>query len=95
MIMHRTTRFLIDKIDSRLGDVRKEIVFDRTMIAVCSGIIAMEIVLLILCDRFPSLFIPTIVGGFFAVACIYLIPVMAKELKDDLKKAKDTEKNGS
>lgn len=46
MSMHRATRFLIDKVDNRLGDVDKEIKFDKTMISGCLGIVALEIILL-------------------------------------------------
>lgn len=88
MSMYRATRFLIDKVDNRLGDVNKEIQFDKTMISVCLGIIALEIILLALCTLVPAFQVPAIIGAFLCALAIFIIPIMVKELKDDREKAK-------
>ena len=83
MSMHRTTRFLIDKVDNRLGDVDKEIKFDKTMISGCLGIVALEIILLALSTLVSFFQIPAIIFAFLCAIAIFIIPVMVKELKDD------------
>ena len=83
MSMHRTTRFLIDKVDNRLGDVDKEIKFDKTIISGCLGIVALEIILLALSTLVSFLQIPAIIFAFLCAIAIFIIPVMVKELKDD------------
>ena len=95
MSMYRATRFLIDKVDNRLGDVDKEIKFDKTMISVCLGIVALEIILLALCTAVPFFQIPAIVGAFLCAIAIFIIPVMVKELKDDRGKAERMKENNS
>lgn len=83
MSMHRTTRFLIDKVDNRLGDVDKEIKFDKTMISGCLGIVELEIILLALSTLVSFLQISAIIFAFLCAIAIFIIPVMVKELKDD------------
>ena len=84
---YRSSRFLIDRIDAKLGDVNKEIEFDRTMIYVCLGVIALEIVLLALSGAVSLFKYPSIVGAFLAALCLFILPVMVKELKEDQEKA--------
>ena len=78
MSMHRTTRFLIDKVDNRLGDVDKEIKFDKTMISGCLGIVALEIILLALSTlvsfffRYPRLFSHFFVPLLFSLFLLWL-----------------------
>ena len=95
MSMHRATRFLIDKVDNKLGDVDKEINFDKTMISVCLGVIALEIILLALSTPVPFFQVPAIVGAFLSAMALFIIPVMVKELKDDREKAKRMKDNKS
>lgn len=82
MSMHRATRFLIDKVDNRLGDVDKEIKFDKTMISGCLGIVALDIILLALSTQVSFFQIPAIIFAFLCAIAIFIIPVMVKELKD-------------
>ncbi|MBR5175094.1 MAG: hypothetical protein IKW89_04080 [Bacteroidales bacterium] len=84
---YRASRFLIDKIDAKLGDVDKEIDFDKNMIYGSLAVIALEIILLALTTVSEFFTIPAIVGAFLAALCIFIIPVMVQELKDDQKKA--------
>ena len=83
MSMHRASRFLIDKVDNRLGDVDKEIKFDKTMISGCLGIVELEIILLALSTLVSFLQISAIIFAFLCAIAIFIIPVMVKELKDD------------
>ena len=83
----RSSRFLIDKIDAKLGSVDKEIEFDKTMIYGSLAVIALEIILLALTSVSDFFNVPAIVGAFLAALCIFIIPIMIQELKDDLKKA--------
>ncbi len=84
---YRGSRFIIDKIDAKLGDVDKEIKFDKCMIYGSLGVIALEIILLALTTVSPFFNIPAIVGAFLSAMAIYIVPVMAKELEDDKRKA--------
>lgn len=88
MKLYRATRFIIDKVDARLGNVEKEIKFDKTVIGVCLSIIAVEILLLALSSTLDCLVVPTIVGAVLAALSICALPVMIKELIDDTQKAK-------
>lgn len=85
--MYRASRFLIDRVDRRLGDVNKEIKFDKNMISICLGIIGLEIILLALSSLASFFVIPAIVGAFLAAIALFIIPVMVQELKDDQKRA--------
>ena len=84
---YRGSRFIIDKIDAKLGNVDKEIEFDKKMIYGCLGVIALEIILLALTSVSPFFTVPAIVGAFLAALAIFIIPIMTKELEDDRKKA--------
>ena len=88
MNMHRSTGFLIDKVDNRLGDVDKEIKFDKIMISSCLGVIAFEIILLALSSLGRFVLVLSIIGAFLAALSLFIIPVMVQELKDDQEKAK-------
>ena len=88
MSLYRATRFLIDKVDNKLGNVDKEIKFDKTMIYSCLGVIAFEIILLALSGISRFFLILSIIGAFLATLSLFTIPVMVKELKDDQEKAK-------
>ena len=79
---------MIDKVDNKLGDVNKEISFDKFMIGLSIGIIAVEIVFLALCSAVPALQVPAIVGAVLCALALFILPVMVKELKDDKQKAK-------
>ena len=89
--MFRSSRFLIDKIDAKLGDVDKEIEFDKNMIYGSLGVIALEIILLALTSESSFFNVPAIIGAFLAALAIFIIPVMAKELEDDKKKAEKSQ----
>lgn len=84
---YRASRFLIDKIDAKLGDVDKEIKFDKNMIYGSLAVIALEIILLALTSVSEFFNVPAIVGAFLTALCIFIIPIMVQELKDDQKKA--------
>jgi uncharacterized membrane protein len=89
----RSSRFLIDIIDAKLGDVDKEIEFDKNMIYVSLGVIALEIILLALTLVSSFFTIPAVVGAFLAALAIFIVPVMVKELEDDKKKAEKMKAN--
>lgn len=91
MRTYKATRFIIDRIDKKLGSVEKEISFDKAVILACLVVIAAEGVLILLSTSFPFFRIPALVGVFFAAFGIFLIPVMTKELKDDQAKADQKE----
>ncbi len=81
----RATRFLIDRIDSKLGSVEKELKFDK--IAIGAGIAIMVIfafVLGLVINR-PALAILCLMLIIFG---LFLAYVMVKEYIDDLKKVK-------
>lgn len=83
---YRTRRFLIDRIDERLGSVEKEIKFDRIAIGV--GVILTIVGILIFClcgiER-PRLYF---IGVIFVMAGIAIMYVLTKELISDKRKAK-------
>ena len=88
MKLYRATRFIIDKVDAKLGDVEKEIKFDKIVIGICLCIIALEIILLAFSSESGRLTVPTIVGAILAAFSICALPIMIKELKNDKEKAK-------
>ena len=87
MNTYRATRFLIDRIDRRLGSVEKEIKFDKAVILWCLVVILLELMIIMLCAVAPFLVGPAMVGVIFAAFAIFLIPVMTRELKADREKA--------
>jgi hypothetical protein len=88
MKFYRATRFIIDKVDAKLGNVEKEIKFDKIVIGICLCIIALEIILLAFSSESGRLTVPTIVGAILAAFSICALPIMIKELKNDKEKAK-------
>lgn len=88
MKFYRATRFIIDKVDAKLGNVEKEIKFDKIIIGICLCIIALEIILLAFSAESGRLTVPTIVGAILAAFSICALPIMIKELKNDKEKAK-------
>lgn len=87
MKSYKATRFLIDKVDEKLGSVEKEIRFDKAMIAGSLSFIALEVGFIVLALFFPAFQIPAIIGAFLAAIAVYIFLVMEKELKDDRAKA--------
>jgi hypothetical protein len=88
MKLYKATRFIIDRVDAKLGDVDKEIQFDKIVIGVCLLIIALEIILLAFSSSLDCLIVPTIVGAFLAAISVCTLPIMIKELINDKEKAK-------
>ena len=88
MKLYRARRFIIDKVDAKLGNVEKEIKFDKIIIGICLCIIALEIILLAFSSESGRLTVPTIVGAILAAFSICALPIMIKELKNDKEKAK-------
>ena len=86
MGIHRATRFLIDKVDTRLGDVDKEIKFDKSAIAVCVAAIVLEIAFAFLAGTSQVFVVLSLIFGFFAITALYILVIMIKELKADQKK---------
>ena len=82
----RLSRFLIDKVDERLGDVRKEKVFDLIMIAVGAVVTLVGIyVLLFRADAW----LMRATGVFIIIAGCSLAYVMTREYIQDCKKEKE------
>lgn len=83
---YRTRRFLIDRIDERLGSVEKEIKFDKIAISVGATLTVAGILLFCLCGiESPGLYV---LGIIFGMAGITIMYVLTKELISDKKKAK-------
>lgn len=82
----RLSRFLIDKVDERLGDVRKEKVFDLIMIAVGAVVTLVGIyVLLFRADAW----LMRVIGIFIIIAGCSLAYIMTREYIQDCKKEKE------
>ena len=94
MRSYKATRFLIDKVDEKLGCVEKEIRFDKAMIAGSLSVIALEAVFIVLALFFSVFQIPAIIGAFLAAIGVYVFLVMEKELKDDRAKAEKKDAEG-
>ena len=94
MRSYKATRFLIDKVDEKLGSVEKEIRFDKAMIAGSLSVIALEAVFIVLALFFSVFQIPAIIGAFLAAIGVYVFLVMEKELKDDRAKAEKKDAEG-
>ena len=80
----KEARFLIDKIDAKLGRVEKELKFDKISFAVGIGIAILCVILMfIFADSHPvlSLFL-----GLIVVFGLCIAYTMAKEFLDDLKR---------
>lgn len=94
MRMYRATRYLINKVDAKLGDIDKEIKFDKIIIYSCLGVIAMEVFFLALSSIGRIFMILSILGSVFTALCLFIIPVMVQELKEDQEKAKKEKGQG-
>ncbi|MBP5676559.1 MAG: hypothetical protein J6W94_06060 [Bacteroidales bacterium] len=82
----RLSRFLIDKVDERLGDVRKEKVFDLIMIAVGAVVTLVGIyVLLFRADAW----LMRATGIVIIIAGCSLAYIMTREYIQDCKKEKE------
>ena len=80
----RATRFLIDRIDSKLGSVEKELKFDKIAIGVGLGIMVFfAFVLGLVVNSSPALAILCLILIMFG---FFLAYVMVKEYIDDRKK---------
>jgi lipopolysaccharide export LptBFGC system permease protein LptF len=80
----RATRFLIDRIDSKLGSVEKELKFDKIAIGVGLGIMVIfAFVLGLVVNSSPALAILCLILIMFG---FFLAYVMVKEYIDDRKK---------
>lgn len=85
MSNYRSRRFLIDRIDERLGDVEKEKKFDLIMVAVGIAILLAGVLLISFCHT-PGNWVVLFI--FMIMAGLALTYVMTKEYFDDCKKAK-------
>lgn len=87
MEKNRSTRFLIDIIDARLGDKRKEIKFDIAMIILgIALIIVSAIIISYTANTYPKLsilFIALILLG------VFLVYIMTKEFINDKRQLKE------
>jgi hypothetical protein len=77
-------RFLIDKIDSKLGSVDKELKFDKVAIAVGVVLLIAFILVLIFCTEARPLL--TVVSILVIIFASYLTYFMINEYLADLKK---------
>lgn len=81
---NRSHRFLIDKIDERLGDVRKEIKFDIAAIIVSVILIAAASAFLCLASSKGFM----VLALMILLAGVSLLYAMTKELISDYRRAK-------
>ncbi len=79
-------RFLIDKIDSKLGSVEKELKFDKIAIAVGILLLIAFVLVLVFCTEARPVL--TVVSILVIVFAAYLTYFMVKEYLTDLKKSK-------
>jgi len=80
----RNTRFLIDKIDNKLGSVEKELKFDKIIILVGLGcMILSAFVMGITINSHPALAVASTLVFMFGMFLAY---AMVKEYYNDLKK---------
>lgn len=82
----RSTRFLIDRIDERLGSVEKEIKFDKIAIAVSVVVLIIGVVMSTLSMNNGKGAIG-ILGILITMAGVAILYAMVKELISDIKKA--------
>lgn len=83
---NRSTRFLLDIVDKKLGSVEREIKFDKWMIFIGVLIMTISGVLVWLCaGSHPALSVIFLVMVLFGISVIY---IMIRELLDDKKKQK-------
>ena len=92
MGIHRATRFLIDSIDAKLGDVDKEIQMDKSVIAISVFFLVLEAILIPLAVMYEGnkyLAAGAVIGGFFAIIFLYVLVTMIEELISDIHKKKN------
>lgn len=78
------TRYLIDRIDQKLGGIEKELKFDKVVISIGLGILIIAaIILFCVVDSYPVL---AIFSALFFMFGLFLIYTMAKEYIRDLKR---------
>lgn len=82
----RSKRFLIDRIDERLGSVEKEIKFDKIAIAVSVLVLIIGVVMSTLSMNNGKGAIG-ILGILITMAGVAILYAMVKELISDIKKA--------
>ena len=95
MGIHRATRFLIDSIDAKLGDVDKEIQMDKSVIAISVFFLVLEAILIPLAVMYEGnkyLAAGAVIGGFFAIIFLYVLVTMIEELISDIHKKKNASK---
>ena len=83
---YRGKRFLIDKIDSKLGSLDKELKFDKMLIYIGIGIIIFfAFIILLIINKYPVL---ALFCALIIMFGIFLSYTMIKEYLSDLRKAK-------
>lgn len=85
--MFRSSRFLIDKIDAKLGDVDKEIKFDKSAISACIILFFVGLGLVALGSSRNLSVGLIIIGVLLSLFCFFAYAIMKQELEDDKKKA--------
>lgn len=93
---YRGSRFLIDKIDAKLGDVDKEIKFDKSVISASVFLFIVGLGLVALGSSGNHSVGFAIIGVLLSLFCFFVYALMKKELEDDKKKAekmKETEQS--
>lgn len=81
----RLSRFLIDKVDEKLGDIEKEKKFDIIMIVIGDILFVIGLLLVSVCKSGNSILF---IGLVFLMLGLILSYVMTKEYIADCKKAK-------
>ena len=80
----KETRYLIDRIDQKLGGIEKELKFDKVVISIGLGIlIVAAIIFLCAVDSHPVLAVFSALAFMFG---LFLTYTMAKEYSGDLKR---------
>ena len=84
---YRSNRFLIDRIDARLGSLENELKFDKIMIATSSFLFVVLILgVILLAESHP---IASLFCGLGSVFFLMLAYMMFKEYRNDLKRKVD------
>ncbi len=86
---YRGNRFLINKIDERLGGLENELKFDRIMITVSAALFVILLVVLTLIAKSHP--IAALFCGLGAVFFLILAYMMFKEYRSDLKRKNNKE----
>jgi hypothetical protein len=86
MTNYKANRFLIDKIDKRLGSLDKELKFDKIMIAIGVFLIVVPTILVqFTAEKSPKL---SVLLLMLALVGIGITTTMVKEYLNDLKRKK-------